>query len=92
MNLPLLASDIVRRVHHSPDSVTNLEEVVANLIRHETDQLRKQIGDIASYSRHDPCCQSLESLLEYAQHSPTCHKPYKPCDCGLEELLEQIGK
>jgi len=35
MNFHLLASDIVRRVQHSPDTALNLEETVANLIRAE---------------------------------------------------------
>lgn len=38
MNTILLASEIVRRVHQSPDSVTNLETLVANLIREEIER------------------------------------------------------
>lgn len=38
MNYFALASDIVRRVHHSPDSSANLEIVVAGLIRKEQER------------------------------------------------------
>lgn len=38
MNLQILASQIVARVRLSPDSVTNLEQVVAQLIRQEIDR------------------------------------------------------
>ena len=38
MNYYLLAAEIVRRVHHSPDSAHNLAETVAGLIRAERDR------------------------------------------------------
>ena len=45
MNLQILAADIVRRVQRSPDSSHNLSEVVANLMRSEIADLKKQLAE-----------------------------------------------
>lgn len=63
MNLPLIASEIVHRVHHSPDSVTNLEQVVANIIREEhSAQLKRVMNCLKEIENHCPCGARPESL------------------------------
>ena len=54
VNIPILASQIVRAVHKSPDSVVNLEAVVAGLIREEAAryrnmELRQSIGNAENF-------------------------------------------
>lgn len=79
MNIPLLASDIVRRVHHSQDSAINLEIVVVGLIQEEVDRDRSYLA--------------IE-LLDYARHGTKCRAPFgdNPCTCGLDDLRVRTGK
>lgn len=70
MNLPALASDIVRRVKGSPDSVTNLETIVAALIREELE--RDAILSRDGYVRLDELdrISDIKNQSKTRQHQP----------------------